>query len=149
MVSESFFPLAILVATFVFAILLLKIIRSANEPTGILPPGPKQLPLIGNVHQVGLPLLHGYYRLTPSLRSLLKKTGLHLVLGLSNMVRVASNYNVQRLLINISRTGDMFYLSIFGKPLIVVNSMQIASDLLDKRSANYSERPTFEMAGEM
>ncbi|KAG9090931.1 hypothetical protein FRC06_000819, partial [Ceratobasidium sp. 370] len=45
--------------------------------------------------------------------------------------------------------GDMFYLSIFGKPLIVVNSFDIASDLLDKRSAKYSERPTFQMAGEL
>ncbi|KAG9087689.1 hypothetical protein FS749_002745 [Ceratobasidium sp. UAMH 11750] len=45
--------------------------------------------------------------------------------------------------------GDMFYLSIFGKPLIVVNSFKIASDLLDKRSAKYSERPTFQMAGEL
>jgi hypothetical protein len=42
----------------------------------------------------------------------------------------------------------MFYLSIFGKPLIVVDSMKIASDLLEKRSAKYSERPTFQMAGE-
>ncbi|QRV88551.1 cytochrome P450 family protein [Ceratobasidium sp. AG-Ba] len=45
--------------------------------------------------------------------------------------------------------GDIFYLSIFGKPLVVVNSFKVASDLLDKKSSKYSERPTFEMAGEL
>ncbi|KDN35871.1 hypothetical protein RSAG8_11233, partial [Rhizoctonia solani AG-8 WAC10335] len=113
MVSESLFPLAILISTFIFATLLLKIIRSAHEPTGVLPPGPNQLPLIGNVHQI------------PPKEDWL-------------------TFNAWS-----KQYGDMFYLSIFGRPLVVVNSMQIASDLLDKRSANYSERPTFEMAGEI
>ncbi|KAF8600464.1 cytochrome P450 [Ceratobasidium sp. AG-I] len=45
--------------------------------------------------------------------------------------------------------GDMFYLNVLGKPLIVVNSMKIATDLLHKQSAKYSERPTFQMAGEL
>lgn len=43
----------------------------------------------------------------------------------------------------------MFYLNVLGRPLIVVNSMKIAADLLHKRSIKYSERPTFEMAGEL
>lgn len=43
----------------------------------------------------------------------------------------------------------MFYLNILGKPVIVIDSVEIASDLLDKRSNMYSERPTFQMAGEM
>ncbi|KAH7335607.1 cytochrome P450 [Rhizoctonia solani] len=112
MVSESLFPLAILVATCIFAVLLLNIVSSANEPTGVLPPGPKQMPLIGNVHQM------------PPKEDWL----------------AFSAWSKQY--------GDMFYLSVLGKPLVVVNSIQIASDLLDKRSANYSERPTFQMAGE-
>ncbi|KAB5593902.1 Fumitremorgin C synthase [Ceratobasidium theobromae] len=45
--------------------------------------------------------------------------------------------------------GDMFYLNILGKPVIVIDSVEIASDLLDKRSNMYSERPTFQMAGEI
>lgn len=106
-------PLAILVATGVFATLLLRIVR-LNAPHVPLPPGPKPLPLLGNVHQMPT---KGEDWLTFS--------------------AWAKQY------------GDMFYLSIFGKPLIVVNSMQIASDLLDKRSNKYSERPTFEMAGEI
>ncbi|CAE6462369.1 unnamed protein product, partial [Rhizoctonia solani] len=112
MISESAFPLAILVATFLFATLLLKIVRTTSEPTGALPPGPNPLPLLGNVHQL------------PSKEDWL----------------TFSAWSKQY--------GDMFYLSIFGKPLIVVDSMKIASDLLEKRSAKYSERPTFQMAGE-
>ncbi|KAG8751025.1 hypothetical protein FRC12_012642 [Ceratobasidium sp. 428] len=79
-----------------------------------LPPGPKPLPLLGNVHQMPT---KGQDWLTFSQWSKIY--------------------------------GDMFYLSVFGKPLVVVNSFKIASDLLDKRSSKYSERPTFQMAGEL
>lgn len=40
-------------------------------------------------------------------------------------------------------SGDVMYLEILGKPIIVVNSVKAAVDLLDKRSANYSDRPRF------
>ena len=39
--------------------------------------------------------------------------------------------------------GDVMYLEVLGKPMIVLSSEQAASDLLDKRSANYSDRPRF------
>lgn len=39
--------------------------------------------------------------------------------------------------------GDVMYLYILGKPIIVLNSVQAAVDLLEKRSANYSDRPRF------
>ncbi|GBE89487.1 cytochrome P450 [Sparassis crispa] len=37
--------------------------------------------------------------------------------------------------------GDVFHLNILGKIFVVVNSLQVATDLLEKRSANYSDRP--------
>ncbi|GBE80604.1 cytochrome P450 [Sparassis crispa] len=37
--------------------------------------------------------------------------------------------------------GDMFYLNVLGQSMLVVNTFQIATDLLEKRSANYSDRP--------
>ncbi|KAF9464219.1 cytochrome P450 [Collybia nuda] len=39
--------------------------------------------------------------------------------------------------------GDVVYLHVLGKPMIVLNSVQAAVDLLEKRSSNYSDRPDF------
>ncbi|KAG6862109.1 hypothetical protein C0995_005921 [Termitomyces sp. Mi166 len=39
--------------------------------------------------------------------------------------------------------GDVMYLEMLGRPVIVLNSVEAAEDLLDKRSANYSDRPDF------
>ncbi|KAJ7075379.1 putative monooxygenase [Mycena belliarum] len=41
--------------------------------------------------------------------------------------------------------GSIVYADVFGQPLIVLNSAKIARDLLDQRSAIYSERPTMIM----
>ena len=38
-------------------------------------------------------------------------------------------------------TGDIIYLENFGSPLVIVNSHDVAVDLLEKRSAKYSSRP--------
>ncbi|PIL25375.1 cytochrome P450 [Ganoderma sinense ZZ0214-1] len=38
--------------------------------------------------------------------------------------------------------GDVVYLSMLGQDTIVLGSLEAARDLLDKRSANYSDRPT-------
>ncbi|RDB17677.1 O-methylsterigmatocystin oxidoreductase [Hypsizygus marmoreus] len=39
--------------------------------------------------------------------------------------------------------GDVFHLRVLGRSIIVLNSAEAAVDLLDKRSANYSDRPHF------
>ncbi|KAF5382531.1 hypothetical protein D9615_002807 [Tricholomella constricta] len=39
--------------------------------------------------------------------------------------------------------GDVVYLHVLGKPMIVLNSVKAAVDLLEKRSSNYSDRPDF------
>ncbi|KAG6872170.1 hypothetical protein C0995_012445 [Termitomyces sp. Mi166 len=38
--------------------------------------------------------------------------------------------------------GDVVQLKILGQSIIILNSVEAAVDLLDKRSANYSDRPT-------
>lgn len=38
-------------------------------------------------------------------------------------------------------SGDVMHLHFLGQPVIVLNSVQAAVDLLEKRSANYSDRP--------
>jgi len=37
--------------------------------------------------------------------------------------------------------GDLIYLNAAGQPMVVLNSHRVASDLLDRRSAIYSDRP--------
>ncbi|PIL24825.1 cytochrome P450 [Ganoderma sinense ZZ0214-1] len=75
-----------------------------------LPPGPKGLPLIGNV--LAMPRTH---------------LGRH-------FARMGDRY------------GDIVYMDILGQPMIVVNSYEVACELLDKRSATFSGRPQLVMA---
>lgn len=42
--------------------------------------------------------------------------------------------------------GDILFFKVFGKRIIVLNSDEAARDLLDKRSAIYSDRPYSPMA---
>ena len=39
--------------------------------------------------------------------------------------------------------GDIFYLEILGRKIVIVNNYDMANELMDKRSANYSDRPQF------
>lgn len=45
--------------------------------------------------------------------------------------------------------GGVVHVSAFGQPLIILNSTKAITDLLEKRSGIYSDRPTLPMAGEM
>ncbi|KAL1938327.1 hypothetical protein VTO73DRAFT_11778 [Trametes versicolor] len=45
--------------------------------------------------------------------------------------------------------GDLIMLKLLGQPMLIVNSLAHATELLEKRSALYSDRPHFTMAGEI
>ncbi|KAJ7215354.1 cytochrome P450 [Mycena pura] len=45
--------------------------------------------------------------------------------------------------------GDILSLRVFGQTIIIINSVEIAEDLLDVRGANFSDRPVLPMAGEL
>ncbi|PCH38747.1 cytochrome P450 [Wolfiporia cocos MD-104 SS10] len=45
--------------------------------------------------------------------------------------------------------GPIIHLSVLGSPLFVLNSPDVISELLEKRSAIYSDRPVIPMAGEL
>jgi len=47
------------------------------------------------------------------------------------------------------RTGEVMYLDGAGQPIVIFNSLKPAFELLERRSANYSDRPQFIMAGEI
>lgn len=39
--------------------------------------------------------------------------------------------------------GDIIHVDVFGQPFLIVSSLKIAEDLLEKRSSIYSDRPHF------
>ena len=43
------------------------------------------------------------------------------------------------------RVGDVMYFRALGRSIVVLNSVEAAVDLLDKRSSIYSDRPDFGM----
>ena len=45
--------------------------------------------------------------------------------------------------------GDVTYINVLGQDTIILNSSKAAIDILDKRSAAYSDRPVFMMGGEI
>ncbi|TFK29092.1 cytochrome P450 [Coprinopsis marcescibilis] len=45
--------------------------------------------------------------------------------------------------------GDLVYVQNFGQPLVILGSLQVARDLLDKRSSIYSDRPRFVLFSEL
>lgn len=48
-----------------------------------------------------------------------------------------------------ARYGDVVYLETFGQPSVILNSAKAATDLLEKRSSNYSDRPSMPMANDL
>ncbi|KAJ7174155.1 cytochrome P450 [Mycena crocata] len=45
--------------------------------------------------------------------------------------------------------GDISSLTVLGQTMVIVNSVQVAEDLLDTHGANFSERPVIPMGGEL
>jgi hypothetical protein len=45
--------------------------------------------------------------------------------------------------------GDICSVTVLGQPLIILNSAKMSIDMLDKKSAIYSDRPVLQMAGEL
>ncbi|KEY72256.1 hypothetical protein S7711_00255, partial [Stachybotrys chartarum IBT 7711] len=80
-----------------------------------LPPGPKGLPVVGNVHD-------------------LPKPG---VLEAQHWLKHKSLY------------GPISSVTVLGQTLVIINDLQIANELLEKRSIKHSSRPKQIFAGEM
>lgn len=93
-----------------------------------LPPGPKGSPIFGNLRQV------------PAERSDLQfakwaKEYSEFVLDLAlAAMHISSDADTE---------SDIIYVNLLGQPVIVLNSVKSAVDLLDKKGAIYSDRPPF------
>lgn len=115
------------------ALYLLKRLLAATHKSRLqLPPGPKGLPLVGNV--ADMPTQQEWKTFSRWGRTYGKHTFL---------IPIWLKATQQRM------TGDLMSLNILGQPLIILNSVTHARALLDAKSSNYSDRPTLVMASEL
>ncbi|ETW77818.1 cytochrome P450 monooxygenase 60 [Heterobasidion irregulare TC 32-1] len=99
-------------AVFVIVFVAYRLVKHTRSPWRKLPPGPRGLPIIGNVF---LPRNQQWLMFTEWKKSY----------------------------------GALVYLNMAGQPMVVINSHKVATDLLDHRAANYSDRPRFVVGSEI
>jgi hypothetical protein len=50
---------------------------------------------------------------------------------------------------HLSLLGELVYLNVLGKPIVVINSYRMALEMLERKSSIYSDRPTLTMGSEL
>ncbi|GJE84890.1 cytochrome P450 [Phanerochaete sordida] len=68
---------------------------------------------------------------------------------IGNLLDVPSTYQWETFTAWQARWGDVCSADILGQRIVILNSLDAATDLLEKKSATYSARPVMPMAGEM
>ncbi|KAF4844007.1 O-methylsterigmatocystin oxidoreductase [Colletotrichum siamense] len=92
---------------------LLSASKNAGRPP--LPPGPKGLPVVGNVNDLPKP----------------------------------GDFEAHHWIKHKDRYGPLSSVTVLGQTLVIINDLQLALELLEKRSVKYSSRPRQIFAGEM
>ena len=105
-----------------------------------LPPGPKGYPILGNL--LDLPPDHIWEKFAAWGNQYGELFVLHL--PPYNFYLDANMFTFFH-----ADIGDVTYVNVLGKEMIILNSSKAAVELLDKRSANYSDRPIAMMCGEI
>lgn len=116
--------LAVIVPVFVFAVdVIRRFIQGKLERKGLpLPPGPTQIPILGNVLSIDREKPWETY------------TEWHAVYG--------ELYHPVSHLQHVEHTiGDIFHLRLLDQDVIILGSQRVAVELLEKRSKLYSDRP--------
>jgi hypothetical protein len=100
-----------------------------------LPPGPKGYPIIGNLFEIGN---------TEKPWEVYMEMGKEYGTLRDHLDAVKESIR----LIARTATGDMFYMESLGTKILVLNSLQRATDTLEGRSGIYSDRPVAPMMQE-
>ncbi len=125
MVSNTLLAISLLL----FVYILKSIFFKARKPP--LPPGPKGLPLVGNV--LDMPSEKDWFTFA--------KWGETYGMFQETFFCVSS--------FDCLSIGDISSVTVLGQPLIILNSAKVAVEMLDKKSAIYSDRPVLQMGGEL
>ena len=122
---------AVQVLNFVLGVVALWLVKKVTEkkPLGRQIPGPKGWPIIGNLLDVPNEV---EYQVFSRWRQKYGEQNIHSLRRLHNQFIIA--------------IGDLIQLTVLGQPTIIINSPQLATDILSKKSAIYSSRPHLTMA---
>ncbi|KAJ6474244.1 cytochrome P450 [Mycena sanguinolenta] len=112
------------------AIVLLRVVQNlyrARQQRLPFPPGPPRLPLVGNFRDLSTKFPWLTYTAWG------RQYGVHtLWLPIKTLFSIIP--------------GDLVYANAFGEHIVIINSVKTATDLFEKRSEMYSERPVFTVA---
>ena len=75
---------------------------------------------------------------------------------MADLLRVVSAIRFEPVLLELGaigtdtqHPGDIVHVKAFGKRFIIINSLEVISDLLEERSSKYSSRPRLPMVNEL
>lgn len=120
------------VITALVAMVVLYSILTQSRPKKRYPPGPKGFPIFGNIFDI--PTVAAY-------KTFAKWGWDHY--GTFTLFTHEIHADTTMVI------GDIIYLRVLQKSIIIINSYQVAHDILEQRGAIYSCRPRVPMGGEV